>query len=790
MDVSIVEAALRRPIQWAHFEKIVVDVLRNDDMPGIHKLGGVKDAGLDAEDEKYYESEEVVRTVVQITSQVTQIKKLKDTFTKLQKNGVDYQQLIIIFQDPVEPSVETEMKAIAKAHKKLLLVRGESYLVGQLSRVATGVFAQNFGKAREQESILFDQKAVLDDSTDRLERGVLATACAFAVFGEDKVRMPLIRYMVLGLAATSPEGKSTPDGLFQAVEGYIPGLPRAEFNAALDALHRQKHLNMKSAEVTVAAVTRTNLAARLSEAEGKLTKGLDALLKAARSIAEFDNAALGRAHRNVRSLLTRLVRSLGPATAESAQEKFQDEFDAMRERVSDQLGDGLNRFQCTALTAALDDFLREPTNAPVLGGLIRAYSIVAACRLDPLQKTFSQKFYEDKNIFLDTDTVQSLLIREHPECDAVRLGLRALTRCKAKLIVTDEILEEVADHFGRSIKTFDRLPGLRNYSAATARERIRNTLTLGYYFADGFGPSREDFFDYRLNYFDPRNPVGYIKQLLSETKLPIICPGSASDQLVGEEKKLRDEIAAKLALGKENLRSKAEYRSEEWKKERALVDASLAVLAARKTSRPDGSETAGVVLSHDMGYISLQGFEEWKGKPLVRLSRLRLPALAEMLQMPVPDSALVKLLWSATPTLYAEAYTSDLELLSRQGVNLRRKSSLRLMSDFSSVLENIVASYRGAVKQETPTLRRIKAMHELHRACQDAGYSVGDSIAEIAKIVATAEATTKDGDEAKEKAKALVRELVTRSGATHRYRRRVQSAITDLGLEDFLEDKE
>ena len=72
MAIDAIELALNSPMDWSKVESVVYEVLVNDDLPSLRKVGGVADEGVDAVQESFYSDEKNVDVIVQVTSQKAQ----------------------------------------------------------------------------------------------------------------------------------------------------------------------------------------------------------------------------------------------------------------------------------------------------------------------------------------------------------------------------------------------------------------------------------------------------------------------------------------------------------------------------------------------------------------------------------------------------------------------------------------------------------------------------------------------------------------------------------------------
>lgn len=178
---DLVRVALSRPIEWAQFESMVSEILLQDDFPNLRKMGGIADEGIDAIDEAFYDDELRTKSVVQITSQRTQKRKLRLTIKRLKTTDKQFDQLTIVFRHPIDSAIKRELRQEAFEEGILADFRDEDYLVGQLAKPNNGIFKRYFGDLRNQINYLLAQEDPLGAATDRIRHAMLASLAAFVI---------------------------------------------------------------------------------------------------------------------------------------------------------------------------------------------------------------------------------------------------------------------------------------------------------------------------------------------------------------------------------------------------------------------------------------------------------------------------------------------------------------------------------------------------------------------------------------------------------------------------------
>lgn len=787
LNEDLIAAALRQPLDWQALEGLVVDLLRADDLPAIRRVGGRKDNGLDGKEESFFEAVYQVKSVVQVTSQRAQKNKAKDTLAKLANNEVKYTRLIMVFRDPVKPTVDAEMRTLAKDAGKLLDVRDESYLLGQLARPETGVFDRHFGNQAGLLDRLLTRRPSISFSDSDLEAGILASACTFSVLSDERVRFKAIDHICLAILTSAPEGKCDDQHLQDAIHNIIPDIQPGTIRAAMDRLAKRGLCRPGSKVYTIPGAQRARLASALVGVEHDIDAALGPLIERASTVTGFDEAAQGRAERNTRRTLADLVRSTGPQAGEHAATALQVQFDKLSDACWTSLEEGLTRQQAEALVCSLEEFLADPSHAEFIASLVRAYSVLAACHVDPVGLEYSSRAFRDRHIFIDTDTLLVFLLEELPESASVREGLSALKGSGAFLHATYAVLSEVANHLEISHKTYNALPGLKNYPVALAEAKINNALVRAFYFSAEHDGSRFDFDQFRSKYYDSDDPQPFLRELIARIgiELQFQPPGTRED-LAEDEALVADRLTVELARWKETRRLKFPYRSVFEMESRARTDAVQALLASHEHRTAVGRTITGLVASDDSAYVFVTKLNDWEGRPKVQLRRSLLPGLAEILGSSVPDAALARLLWSPIAILTARALAEDIDVIARNGVDLRKTGPVRLARDLQAGLHGKLDIYRKSHRPDRRVNDRVLAVYELHQELQRLGYSPDRQVHDIVAGLADAENRAVQGADAVEQMRALLRRLVSDAQSTKKSRRRIRRITSELGLAELL----
>ena len=236
---DVIELALNAPIDWEKFENLVAEILQQDDLPRLRKLGGRGDLGLDAADEAFYSDESRVEAVVQVTSQRAQVAKFEKTVERLRENEIPFSQLIVVYRQPIASPTRTEIQERARGYGIAVDIRNHQYLVSRLAQPGCSLFARYFGDVGEQVDALLERSDPLAALPDRLRHAMLATVAAYVLQPRARIaRQTLFEKTVL--AALVSAGVGTAEELQDSVRQLLPeeDVPANRVAAALQALRR------------------------------------------------------------------------------------------------------------------------------------------------------------------------------------------------------------------------------------------------------------------------------------------------------------------------------------------------------------------------------------------------------------------------------------------------------------------------------------------------------------------------------------------------------------------------
>ena len=247
-----IQLELSAPIDWEQFESLVYEILLQDDFPRLRKLGGVGDQGADAVQETFYEDQSRLETVVQITSQKAQLAKFEATVQRLQEAGLSPRLLVLVFRHPV--SSRTRLKIQSRSADLGLAVdpRDQSYLVGQLGKPGSSLFARYFKDIRSQVDALLGRNDPLDMMQGRLRHAMLASLAAYVAQPRSRLARSTL-FDKMALAAVVAESKpATEHTILAALRDLLPGerVERSRVHSAIARLVKQGACKTRREEQT------------------------------------------------------------------------------------------------------------------------------------------------------------------------------------------------------------------------------------------------------------------------------------------------------------------------------------------------------------------------------------------------------------------------------------------------------------------------------------------------------------------------------------------------------------
>lgn len=777
-----IETAIGAPIDWGKLEQVVYEILVNDDMPSLRKLGGVNDGGADALQESFYQNERRLDSVVQITSEVTQRYKVDKTITRLSESGFKTQSIVVVFRHPV--SSENRSQMIEQSMKKgiALDVRDRDYLVTQLGKSGSTIFSRHFGSLEDQLRILMSDSDPLEIASGKYQQAMLATLGAFLINPRARLaRSAMFEKTVLAVIAADG-GVAKVDQLLGPLKELLPeekeALTQERIRAAVEALVQQNLCRTEGLNVIANDATKAEVARTLAFTKTAYNELIKAAINSCRGIPNLNDAKKGFIERNIRSALLLLLKAFGPIS----------DGDTNHNSITPELSQDLlvilsrdiDESIARHALAGLAGFIESKENSEYLGIFVKTYSALAIRNLDPIGRKWQRATLERSVIALDTDAVLMTIIEELPDHKATLDALKALHEIGTKIVIPDHVLLEAADHISRANRTYKRFSSsISRLSPAVVDEEVWHVVVRGYYYAQA-NNFKQGWDVYWRKYFDSSNPEGYIKHIISRR-----LPASFEPLDTIKQDSLYDfeQLSAFILQDKERGRFKAQFREDMHMEQRTRRDVKMALYLAQISSV--GSDKAtGYLISLDSAFRLLQSHPNWNSRPKVHINTRALPSVASMVcGTQVHSDTLIRLLLNPIVAASAHLMKDEINTLASIGVDFRSIPLDRLDWDLSKGLKSEVDHLSAALAsdQNNPTDDILK----LAKAAQNAGYQLEPHVQEMVQNYEALKIQVQEEYKKRVAAETKVIEVgQAAAGQSKKGKTRFHKALRELGIEN------
>lgn len=773
---DLVERALDSAIDWTTFEKLAFEILTNDDLPRLRRLGGRADQGADAVQEAFYQDQSHLEVVVQVTSERGQVAKLRKTLKRLQDERLTFSTLVIVYQQAVSSSTRRNLQAEARTAGVTLDVRDQAYLVARLAKDESSIFARYFGSPREQLDKLLNSRDPLRVATTREKKALLATLGAFVISPHAALaRRTLFQKTVLAIIAAQP-GPSSITTIRQNMASMLPeeDVSTERVEASVAALEKSAEVVRRGDTFEASADVLASAALVTQTASSAYNNLLQAVIAGCKRMHRLDQATEGFIERNLRRALLDLFRTFGPLAADDGPKVIDEELEpSLFAQLSKQVPSAVAKTCLAALASHVEDASHWRELAP----FGRAYCALALWNMDPVGRRWQKEAMARSLLALDTDAVLHLIIEELPQSAPLRKAVSAMAAAGVEVVVSDQVVKETIDSLARSDTTYNKFENsLLRMSPAMVSGNVWHALVQGFYYAKQKGFSG-DWQTYKAQYFVERDARQYL--LFQLARIAPITERILAELPEGWQDDLLS-LTEQLLKQKEGSRLKASFRTPEQMADRVRYDIEMALYLAVEEQGALGPRPRGFLVSEDRAFSILQKMQLWGARKKIHVFTHAMPELAEFAcGIALADQDAVRMLFD--PILGASAYLMAAEIVSltSAGVELRDVHLARLEYDLKNGLE---ARILGA-EMETGG-EEIEAAFDLVSDAHDRGYRLDPR---LERWIARAEELEKSAAEEARRRRALEAKLVevalTAAGESKKGRTRARAALAELGIE-------
>jgi len=717
MSLDIVDLVLERWMDWGRFETLAGEIMRDEGYPDIKPLGGWKDAGQDAVVERFFESSgRHHRIVFQFSLQSDVGRKLRDTIDTLHKNDIEFQKLVIVTTTPLDAEPQATLRRTSRKEYDVdLEIYERKTIANRLADPNAGLLQRFFPNLREQiETLEAKRGSSLKDESLR-EQELLKVCQAFTFSrGAARTRKSMIDAAVLSLLTS--ERTALPELFERGAEVFGAALLQSDqIKAALIRLEKAGQAQRRVDRWSItqnATVQLEGVSATSSAAEQAVVADL---INAVTLACDEEPSAQIKAvlERNARAVLAGYFRTNGLELANCFFENSSPSlvYAESTPQLRVLAAQGVPAHWGEALATSIAEALVAPTDeqARYFAACSRSYIALCVMNCDPALREFQETRFQTKVFALDTDFVLHAVIEDLPLSVPYRSLVVKLSELRARVVVPEEVLQEMATHFEIAPRTYDYFGvGFAGLSQELADARVRNTLVRGYwYWSEKRNeiPSRNGFLEYRRNYIDESNPLGFLGDVL-RAKLPSveIAPLEQVFPAPGTSEVLAPTIEAFIETAKE-AKGGAD-RTDEQEASLARLDGELLLgidLFNADTSR------ARSALGRRAYLLTSSGRFARVARRLGRESRVAarphlVMALLELTSPRIVDDAqFVSLFENSLLQEIVDRCWRDIQPLLSVGLQLRNKSITRLRQDVETRLHDLITDLEQADVEDAQT---------------------------------------------------------------------------------------
>jgi hypothetical protein len=771
-SLDLIEAALNSPLDWMVFEKMVCEVLANDDMPRLRKCPSYKDGGIDAFELAIYQDESILERIVQITSQRSQSSKVSNTLDRLAESGIIAKSIIFVFKHPVASSTRIDIQK--QCHKVGILpdIRDQSYLVRQIAQPGCTIFARYFDNLKEQTRTLLETPDPLHVTGDKTLRAVLASLAAYVMNPHARLaRTTLFEKTVLATVVSL--GSATIEDIIEAVKPLVPeeNVTKERVLSALTTLQRENECSFRNSRYEPTDNACASVSSILSQIQQAYDGLRDHVISACQNATKCDQATLGYIERNIRFALLLVLRGIGPLAEDRPFILDSDTTLDIRKCLNNDLPDSVAKNALLAFCG----FVEDPTNAPLLALFARSYSSLSIRNLDPVGRSWQQMVLSRSIMALDSDAVLGLLIEELPHHNILHTSIKALIKSGITICISPQVIEEVVGHVERAPKTYRRFQGLLlRLSPGSVEANVWNTVAQGFYYASKAG-NLVGWDNYWKKYYDPSQPDNYIRFHLQQSIEYKECEMYDIPDIWQHN---MEDLISFLNSRKEGFRRKAQFRDEEQMYHRVEYDVRMA-LYLTSFDQTGNTKARGYLATEDTAFRQLERHSAWPTKQKIVVQTHAIPQLASFVcGYIVDDRDMVYLMFNPVVAAAAQLLEEKIRTLAAVGVDMRDESIQRIDWRLRGSLLDAINNF--ATKEAIED--KLHSAADVVNFAQVAGFKTDSTISELAiafdKSIKEAQVSVKE----RIFAENALRKVALAMATSKKAKRRLNRILKEIGL--------
>lgn len=709
-----IELALSRYTDYFKFEQLCIEVMSYYGFPRIKKIGGHKDDGVDAIESNSYYDETHEKRVFQFTMQKETKAKITDTEKKLERNGIEYDELIIVTSQAVN-NIDGLMKSFRLKNQKSLQIFDLSAfvtVVGSHQDLLQRYFPDL--NSQIQKDFLNDDY-FSDSGEDILSISMIKSTLLFSLSPDLKTnqqRKSLFDKSVLSVISSVDDGFNLKEimEVFHRKFGKI--LVDSQVKAALERLTTKGLITINDEKYKASKNAKQEIMSGIAHVEQRTNALIDDIIAQTHVVASGIKCSVDddkQMWANIKKTLNLFFKYYGTDLAMDVDSIVPNM--VRQEELTRLLKDGLQPDFGECLVYSLGDILSHPNKEQleIISLWARAFIGTQLMKLDPMLGAFQGNVFKEKVFILDTDFVLNCMVKYGKQSSVYSSLLKELLKIGCKVYITDDVVQEVVTHAEFAKRNFNYF---KNTFEATDEsviyEQLKNVFVIDYYISilkkdNEF--SNKSFSSYMSNIYDSDDSYNFMLEVM-ENRLPkgVVIGDDELKKQVGIDVVERDTLAK--SIYEETIKTyKAAYRSDEENWQIAKTDAELYLIARglnknlpvnKNKILMDGKAYLITNSTRSIRCAKSNGiFSTVVSKPSVLVA-----LLSEIGWFDASDKSIIDLLGNPFLAEITNQSWNDLKVLVDSGVDLRGKELPRLRRELKHVIHDLIT-------QEDDDLERV-----------------------------------------------------------------------------------
>jgi hypothetical protein len=527
--MDLIDYALEQNTDFRKFEQLSLEVLKLNGYENVKPVGGIDDEGMDGALVKYFDDDETHTVIFQVTLQDNINAKIYDTFKKLIKNGIDFNEVVLVTSNQINntQAIKTKIRTLYKNKYKLEIIEKSSFALA-LSSDPT-LFSRYFGELNSQlNSKLFDKRTLFtEDSSDTLTNSLLKCSILFT-FNESSnhTRKALFDRAVLAIIVDLKEANIQEIVNTFEVKFYKI-IPDPMVSTAVERLVKEGYVSKSKTNSSKYEASKSSIG-KIESATSKIQQSTKALINDIISNVQslyndkIDKDTLITIDQNIKKGLGLFFRLHGLEYCDEKPNPLFKSFEFTIDKNSDITSivkKSLPKELGEILVFCLGEVIKKPLQpqADTLAEWSKAFIGAQVMSLDPSLKEFQTTNLSKKTFLLDTDFLLYCIVKETKTSYIYKSLISELIKSGCNVVVNEDIIFEVIKHaeFAEGNYTYFK-NAFDVIDDTIIEDKIRNIFVKGYYIASKSGALSPgtSFQKYLANYYEKTSPYEFMCEVI------------------------------------------------------------------------------------------------------------------------------------------------------------------------------------------------------------------------------------------------------------------------------------